>query len=175
MTMSEKGLVQVFTGDGRGKTSAGLGTVIRAAGYGLKVFAVFFMKGFHGQGEYTSLKKLGVEYVVKGRSGFLGPSYIKEEDRDLAVEALKIAKDAAASGKYDLIMLDELNTAVAWNLIDVVAVLKLIDAKAPSTELILTGRYADDQIITRADYVTNLDNIKHPFDNGIAPREGIDY
>jgi len=173
--MSEKGLVQVFTGDGRGKTSAGLGTVMRAAGYGLKVFAVFFMKGFHDRGEYTSLRKLGVEYSVNGRPGFLGPSYTKDEDRDLASEALKIANDATQSGKYDLVLLDEINTVVAWNLVDLRTVLKLIDGKAPSTELILTGRYADDRIIARADYVTKLDSIKHPFDNGIVAREGIDY
>jgi cob(I)alamin adenosyltransferase len=169
------GMVQVFTGEGRGKTSAALGTVMRAAGYGLKVFVVFFMKGHHELGEYASLQKLGVNFKVMGRPDFLGPADIQDKDRELARQALDAATTALVSGKYDLIVLDEVNTAAAWKLIGVGDVLRLINARPQGIELILTGRYADDLILARADYVTELINLKHPFDRGVPAREGIDY
>jgi len=173
--MINRGMIQVFTGNGRGKTSAAMGTVIRAVGYGLKVFAVFFMKGPRDAGEYSSLGKLGVDFRVTGRPGFLGPTDVQKEDMELAEQALETAYLAMASGNYDLVVLDEINTAAAWKLVNPNDVLKLIDAKPPATELILTGRYVPDAFIGRADYVTELVNIKHPYDKGAPAREGIDY
>jgi cob(I)alamin adenosyltransferase len=173
--MITKGMVQVFTGDGRGKTSAAMGTVMRAAGYGLKVFVVFFMKGTHEAGEYSSLEKLGVDFKVMGRPGFLGPDNVQKEDIQLAGQALETVSQAMTSGKYDLIVMDEINTAAAWKLVSTSEVLKLIDTKPQAVELIMTGRYAPDSFIGRADYVTELVNVKHPYDKGAPAREGIDY
>jgi cob(I)alamin adenosyltransferase len=169
------GMVHIFTGEGRGKTSAALGTVMRAAGYGLKVFVLFFMKGIHPGGEYSSLQKLGVDFKVFGRPDFYGPSDIKNEDRELARAAFKASIEALNSGQYELVVLDEINTAAAWNLIETGDVLKLIDAKPHGVELILTGRYAAQAIIERSDYATELVSMKHPFNRGTPARQGIDY
>lgn len=173
--MITKGMVHLFTGEGRGKTSAALGTAIRAAGYGLKVFVLFFLKGIHPGGEYSSFQKLGVDFKVFGRPDFYGPSDIRDEDLKLGREALKASVDAITGGRYDLVVLDEINTAAAWNLIETADVLKLIDSKPPGVELILTGRYASQLIIDKADYATELVSMKHPFDRGAPAREGIDY
>lgn len=168
-------MVQVFTGRGRGKTSAALGTAIRATGYGLKVCVLFFMKGIHPGGEYDSLRKLGIDFKVFGRPDFYGPSDIREEDRKLAKEALDASIEAITTGQCDLVVLDEINTAAAWNLIEAAEVLKLIDTKPQDVELILTGRYATQAVIDKADYATELVSMKHPFNNGTPAREGIDY
>lgn len=174
--MNKKGRVHIFTGNGRGKTSAALGNILRASGYGLKVFAVFFMKGEHKLGEYKILSKLkNVDWEIYGRSDFFGAAYIKDEDREYARKAYESALKAASSGKYDLVVMDEINTASHWGLISVGNVLELIDKRAESTELILTGRYADPEIIKKADQVTELLNIKHAFDKGLKPKKGIDF
>ncbi|PPD58313.1 cob(I)yrinic acid a,c-diamide adenosyltransferase [Dehalogenimonas etheniformans] len=173
--MELEGKVQVFTGDGRGKTSAALGTALRASGYGLKCFIVFFMKGPHKYGEYASLKKLGIDFQAFGRPNFLSPEDISPEDLNLSEQALKAARNAMESGKYDVIILDELNTATSWEIVDIGEVLKLIDNKPKGVELVLTGRYAPDRIIEKADYVAELKNIRHPFDLGLSARKGIDF
>jgi len=171
-----KGLVQIFTGDGKGKTSAALGTVVRALGHGLRVYFAFFMKGDYPYGERNTLSKLpNVNIASFGSGNFVNPADIKPEDIEQARQALAKAREAMLSGKYDLVVLDEVNVAVAWKLVELDEVLKLIKDKPNNVELILTGRNADAKLIELADLVTEMRKIKHPYDKGIKMRQGIDY
>lgn len=170
------GLVQIFAGDGRGKTSAALGTAIRAAGYGLKVFIVFFMKARQTLGEYKVLTDLpNVDWVAYGRPSFLKLSEAGPEDRELGSKALKAAEEAVMSGRYDLIVLDEVNNAATFDIIDLEAVKKLVKEKPTEVELILTGRFCSPELYKMADMITELKSVKHPFDKGIPARKGIDF
>ncbi|MEE9521037.1 MAG: cob(I)yrinic acid a,c-diamide adenosyltransferase [Dehalococcoidales bacterium] len=173
---SAKGLVQVVTGDGKGKTTAALGTAIRAMGHGLKVYFICFMKGDYPYGEWNILSQLPNFDVVRcGSREFIDPENIKPEDREQARKALALARETVLSGKYDLVVLDEVNLAVAWKLVALDDVIKLINDKPPNVELILTGRRADDKLIQLADLVTECRNIKHPYEKGIKARRGIEY
>ena len=171
-----RGLVQIFTGDGKGKTSAAIGAVIRALGHGLKVYIVFFMKGDYPYGERSILSQLpNVTMDSFGSSGFVDPANIKPEEKEQAKRALAAAREAMLSGSYDLVVLDEVNMAVAFKLIELDEVLKLIEDKPQGVELILTGRRADSRLVKSADLVTEMLNIKHPYDEGVAARGGIEY
>ena len=171
-----KGLVQIFTGDGKGKTTAALGTILRAAGHGLKIFIVFFMKGDYAYGEYNSLSRLpDVEMASFGFRKFTDPANIKPEEKEQAKAALETARKAVISGNYDLVVLDEVNVALGFNLIELDDVIRLIKDKPSHVELILTGRRADSRLIEMADLVTEMVKVKHPFDKGIKARKGIEY
>ena len=177
--MTEKnglGLVQVFTGNGKGKTTAALGTIIRALGHGLKAHIVFFMKGDYPYGEYSTLSKLtNVDVASFGFRHLTDPAHIKPEEIEQAELALAAAREAMLSGKYDLVVWDEVNVASALNLIELDEVLKLIAEKPPNVELIITGRYADNKIIEMADLVTEMVKVRHPYDNGVLARKGVEY
>lgn len=172
-----EGLVTVFTGDGKGKTSAAMGSVVRALGHGLRVYVLLFMKGqdfVHG--EINILSQLpNVTIANFGQRGWINKHDIKPEHKEQARKALATAREAMLSGNYDLIVLDEINIAVAGKLVELDDVIKLIDDKPPTVELILTGRYAKDGLIEQADLVTECLKIKHPYDKGITSREGIEY
>ena len=171
-----KGLVQVFTGDGKGKTTAALGAVIRALGHGLKVYIVYFMKGSYPYGERNILSKLpNVTMVSFGSQEFVDPANVKPEEKEQARQALAAAREAMLSGSYDLIVLDEVNIAVAWKLIELDEVVRLISDKPQNVELILTGRKADTELVKIADLVTEMLKIKHPYDKGVTARRGIEY
>lgn len=173
---SERRLVQVFTGDGKGKTSAALGTVLRAAGHGLKVYLVFFMKGDYPYGEDGVLEGVPNVTVARfGHRGFVDPANIKPEEKEQAQAALAACRQAMLSGNCDLVVLDEVNVAVAWGLVALDDVISLVREKPPGVELILTGRHADERLIELADLVTEMVNIKHPYDRGMPARKGIDY
>jgi len=170
-----KGLVQVYTGDGKGKTTAALGTVLRALGHGLRVYIVYFMKGDYPYGERQVLSGLpNVKFASFGSREFVDPANIKPEEIEQAREALAAAREAVLSGNYDLVVLDEVNIAVAWKLVELDEVVRLIGDKPSNVELILTGRYADTKIVQQADLVTEMLNIKHPYDKGIKARKGIE-
>lgn len=169
-------MVQVFTGEGRGKTSAAIGSVIRALGHGLKVHIIFFMKGNFPFGEQKILSLLdNVSFTSYGSNEFVDPDNIKPPQKEGAQAGLRAAREALHSGKYDLIVLDEINVAVHWKLVDIQDVLGLIKEKPASVELILTGRDADPKLIEQADLVTEMRNQKHPFEKGIDARAGIEY
>ncbi len=171
-----KGLVQVFTGNGKGKTTAALGTILRAAGHGLRIFIVFFMKGKYDYGEFSTLPKLpDVDMVSFGFRHLIDPTNVKPEEIEQARLALAAARKAVLSGHYDLVVLDEVNVALGFNLIELDEVVKLVRDKLPDVELILTGRYADNRLIELADLVTEMVKVKHPFDKGIKARKGIEY
>ena len=174
--LSSQGLVQVFTGDGKGKTTAALGAVIRALGQGRRVYIVFFMKGEYPYGERNILAQLShVDIASFGSLDFVDPADVRPEDREQAQLALAAAREAALSGNYDIVVLDEINVAVAFKLLPLAEVIKLIRDRPPQVELILTGRKADPELIKLADLVTECLKIKHPYDEGIGSRKGIEY
>lgn len=173
---SRRGLVQIFTGDGKGKTSAALGSIIRALGHGLRVYIIFFMKGDYPYGERNILNKLpNVTVASFGQEEFVDPTNVKLEQIAQAGQALASAREAMLSGKYDLVILDEINVAAAFKLISVDEVIQLIKDKPENVELILTGRKADPRLIQMADLVTEMVKIKHPYDCGITSRKGFEY
>ncbi len=170
------GLVQVLTGDGKGKTSAALGAVLRAVGHGLRVYLVFFMKGSYPYGEFSSLRNLpNVGWASFGFNCLTNPAKVRSEEVEQAELALSAAREAVLSGRYDLVVLDEVNVAAAWKLISMEDLVKLIRDKPPQVELVLTGRYADPRVIELADLVTEMVKIKHPYDKGTLARKGIEY
>jgi len=145
-------------------------------GHGLRVYISVFMKGDYPYGEWESLSQLPNIRVDKfGFRGFTDRANIKPEEKEQAKQALAAAREAMLSGSYDLVVLDEVNVAVAWKLIELDGVVKLIDDKPLNVELILTGRYADKELVKLADLVTECLKIKHPYDEGITSREGIEY
>jgi cob(I)alamin adenosyltransferase len=174
--VSKKGLVEVFTGDGKGKTSAALGAAVRAHGEGLKVYIAFFMKADYPYGEYKALDRMpNVTHVSFGQREFIDPVNIKPAEIEQAGRALAAAREAVMSRNYDLVILDEVNLAAAWKLVKLEDVLRLIKDKPEHVELILTGRKADNQLIEAADLATEMTKIKHPYDAGITARKGIDF
>jgi cob(I)alamin adenosyltransferase len=169
-------LVQVYTGDGKGKTTAALGLAMRAAGHGLRVYIVQFMKGWPNYGE---LKTVGGHPQITIRQ-FGRPEFVDSEkpeplDREMAQEALREARRVLISGSYDLVILDEVNVALKYGLIELRDVLALIEEKPKHLELVLTGRYAPPEVIERADLVTEMREVKHPYRIGIEGQEGIEY
>lgn len=172
----KEGQVQIFTGEGKGKTSAALGTIVRALGQDLKICVIVFMKGKYPYSEWTFLSQFpGVKIERFGTNKFTNKENPDPEAKEEAGKAMAAAEKALLSGKYNLVVLDEINLASAWNLIAVDDVVKLIEKRPASLELILTGRYADDRLIELADLVTECRKIKHPYDEGIKARKGLDY
>jgi len=172
----KKGLVQVYTGNGKGKTTAALGLAFRAVGRGFRVHIMHFMKFDPDYGEMSSAAKMGPNWSVEqvGRRGFVSFSNPAQEDIDLAQNAFSRALDLARSGDYDLLVLDELVNALGFRLISLEQVLELISSRATTTELVLTGRNAPQPLIDAADLVTEMKDIKHYYDSGQPARIGIE-
>jgi cob(I)alamin adenosyltransferase len=171
-----QGKIQVYTGEGKGKTTAALGLAFRAAGHGFRVMIIQFMKGEDKTGELLAAEKLAPWLTIKpmGRSGFIAKGYPAPEDLALAAKALDFAKEVTLGGAYDLLILDEINVALDFGLLPVEAVLDLIQKKPDSLELVLTGRNADPQIMEKADLITEMKNHKHYFTQGVPDRKGIE-
>ncbi len=170
-----KGYVQVYTGEGKGKTTAVFGLALRAAGAGLKVYFAQFVKGTKYSecravekylSAFITLKQYGMGYFVEREPN--------EDDRRMASEGLLEIKEIMCSGKYDLIVLDEANIALYYKLFSLGDLLDFIDAKPENVELVITGRHADPKIIERADLVTEMKEIKHYYRNGVEARVGIE-
>ena len=172
--MPMKGYVQVYTGDGKGKTTAALGLALRAAGAGLKVIILQFVKGME-YSEIKALEKHSDHITLKqyGRDCFIYREPEKE-DIEAAKTGLKEAGDIIASGNYDIVILDEANIATYYNLFSVDELLGLIDGKPDHVEIVITGRRADQRIIDRADLVTEMKEVKHYYWEGIKARKGIE-
>lgn len=172
----DRGLVQVYTGDGKGKTTAALGLALRAAGHGMRVHIVQFMKGWTDYGELVSLRNQpNITLVQFGRPDFVDRDNPDPRDVRMAQDALQHGLDVVASGEYDVVILDEVNVALDFGLVSLEQVLKLLDARPPHVELVLTGRAAHPEIMQRADLVTEMRSVKHPYDTGTAGRKGIEY
>ncbi|UCB45589.1 MAG: cob(I)yrinic acid a,c-diamide adenosyltransferase [Spirochaetota bacterium] len=170
-----KGYTHVYTGNGKGKTTAALGLAIRAAGAGLTVFIAQFCKGL----DYSELKTLKllkdrIQIEQYGKCSFIHGEPC-EEDTRLATEGLIASKEAIKSGKYDVIILDEVNVAVYFNLISIEDLLDIVDNKPENVELIITGRYAKKELIKKSDLVTRMCEIKHYYKKGIKARKGIEH
>ncbi|MCG0274603.1 MAG: cob(I)yrinic acid a,c-diamide adenosyltransferase [Thermosediminibacteraceae bacterium] len=173
---SKKGLVLVYTGNGKGKTTAALGLALRAIGHGEKVYMIQFMKGSPEYGEVQAIKYLpNFQLVQKGRDCFVKKGDPHPEDLRLAREGLDLARKVIASGEYDLIILDEINVAVDYGLVQEEEVLGLIDLKPEATTLVLTGRYATEKLMEKADMVSEVREIKHHYMKGISAQPGIEY
>ncbi|MEM3304642.1 MAG: cob(I)yrinic acid a,c-diamide adenosyltransferase [Thermoplasmata archaeon] len=187
----KKGLVEIYTGNGKGKTTAAIGLAVRAAGYGLNVYIIHFMKS----------KRYGEKNIIKNidniKEKFLGKPYFISKDPsikgkvknvvifepgnppkdyvELINSGLKLVNRIIKSGKYDLVILDEIITAMYFELVDIESIIKILDEKPKNVEIVLTGRYASKELIERADLVTEMVEIKHPYMNGVKARKGIDY
>jgi cob(I)alamin adenosyltransferase len=172
----EKGLIQVYTGNGKGKTTAALGLALRAVGHGLKVLVIQFMKGNINYGELESSKKLSpyLTMIQSGRETFVSKTNPDPVDMRLAQEGFDLAKKAIAGAAYDIIILDEIIIAVDYGLIPLSDLLRLLDTKPSGVELILTGRNAKPEIIERADLVTEMIEKKHYYKNGVSARKGVE-
>ena len=170
------GLVEVYTGDGKGKTTAALGLALRAAGRGLKVFIVQFLKGGFDYGELRLLEELpNIEVRAFGRGRFVTSSGPSEEDMEEARKAMELAREVVMSGEYDVVILDEVNVAIYFGLVSLDEVLSLIKEKPEHVELVLTGRKAPRELIDVADLVTEMREVKHPYKRGMPPRPGIEF
>ena len=177
--VEKKGLTIVYTGKGKGKTTAALGIALRATGYNKKICMIQFIKGSWHYGEMSSSKRLEPEFemvaVGKGFVGILDDNSPREDHEKIAQEAIKISNEKIHSGKYDIVILDEINYAVNLQLISINDVLNLIKNKPSDVDLVLTGNYAKDEVIEMADLVTEMKQVKHPFQRGIKAKEGIDF
>jgi cob(I)alamin adenosyltransferase len=171
----ERGCVQVYTGNGKGKTTAALGLAFRAVGRGLRVCMLQFIKGGGQYGEHLMAEKLAplLKIIQTGRPGWVNTKDITE-DRKTAQVALVQATQLLTSGDYDLMILDEINGAVGFGLIDEEQVLELIRLKPGNVELVLTGRNATQQVIDAADLVTEMRDVKHYYSAGVPARTGIE-
>ncbi|MHA7646401.1 cob(I)yrinic acid a,c-diamide adenosyltransferase [Nitrosopumilus sp. S4] len=177
--MEKDGLVIVYTGKGKGKTTAALGLALRATGYQKKICMIQFIKGSWHYGEMDSSKRLEPEFemvaIGKGFVGIIDDTSPKEDHEKVANEAIKISIEKIQSKNYDIIILDEINYAVNLGLVSLNDVLNLIKSKPKELDLVLTGNYAKEEVIEMADLVTEMKEIKHPFQKGIKAKKGIDF
>lgn len=171
-----KGLVQVYTGNVKGKTTASLGLVFRALGHGLRIYVMQFMKGQTVYGELESAKQFSDQLTIEqvGRPQFVKQGKQTIMDRQMAREAFARARELVSSGNYDLVVLDELNCAVDFDLVELEAVKEMIRSKPEHTELVITGRNVHPEIVELADLVTEMREIKHYYNTGQQARVGIE-
>lgn len=179
MIESRRGLIIVHTGPGKGKTTAALGTALRAVGQGLKVLMIQFIKGSWHYGELDAAKMLGdakFEILPMGR-GFvkIGTEKPDSEDVRLVEEAWKFAAGKIQSGDYDVVILDEINYAISYKMLDPEAVVEVLRQKPKMVHVILTGRNAHPSVVECADLVTEMREVKHPYQKGIMAQRGIEY
>ncbi len=178
----KKGIVQVYTGDGKGKTTAALGLALRAIGQGFKVYMIQFLKSPKlSSGEYKIRDIFGDNFDLNrlntpwwSLKSFKNDDHIKRMREVLKEEIIKL-KGIISSGKYNLIILDEINICLFYRLIDLKEVIEIIKNKPRDIELVLTGRYAPEELKEIADLVTEIKMIKHPFSQGLKARRGIEY
>ncbi len=171
-----QGLVMVYTGDGKGKTTAAMGLILRAAGHDQRVLLVQFMKG-QPTGEVAALKRYlpQVDIWRSGREEFVNPEQPDDQDVRLASETMQRVLQTVTAGNYDLVVLDELNVAVDYNLVREEAVLQLLAEKPKSVTLVLTGRGATEAIMQAANLVSEVREVKHHWRQGIVAQSGIEY
>lgn len=176
MAKLEKGIIQIYTGNGKGKTSAAFGLALRALGRGLKVYVIQFIKGGFDYGELHIVDRFpDMTLKAFGRGRFITDSPPSQEDVQLADDAMSLAEQVVKKGEYDVVILDEVNVAVSLGLVKVERVLNLIKNKPRCVELVLTGRYAPKELVKAAQLVTEMREIKHPFSSGLPARKGIDF
>ncbi len=174
--MKDLGLIQVYTGNGKGKTTASLGLAFRACGHGFKTCMLQFMKECADYGEVKAARHLpAFELVQVGRNDFVDLANPDPLDVKLARDGWEKAKEIIDSGRFDIVILDEINVAMACGLLAAADVAAFLTAAKRQVEIILTGRYAPEEIIAVAHLVTDMREVKHPYQNGQEARQGIDY
>ncbi|RLI04584.1 cob(I)yrinic acid a,c-diamide adenosyltransferase [Candidatus Bathyarchaeota archaeon] len=176
MSKLKQGILQVYTGDGKGKTTAALGQALRAIGHGFKVYMIQFMKGYK-YGEIFAAEKLYPNLIIEqfGRPNHVKKGKPERIDFELARKGLLKAKEIVESGEWDMVILDEINVALDYGLINLEDVLELIKNKPPHVELVFTGRYAPKEIISLAELVSEVKEVKHPYRKNFKPRPGVEY
>jgi cob(I)alamin adenosyltransferase len=171
----ERGTVQLYTGDGKGKTTASMGAALRAAGHGKRVLVIQFMKG-RLYGELAAVERIvGFSIEQYGRDEFVDPKKPEQVDIDLARKGWERALEASKDEELELLVLDEINVAVSFGLIELSEVVEFVKCKPDRLELILTGRYAPDELIELADTVTEMREVKHHYQKGVKARKGVEY
>lgn len=169
-----KGMLHIYTGNGKGKTTAALGLALRMLGAGFKVYVAQFVKGLH-YNELNTLQKLeGIEVKLYGRQCFI-KGEPQEEDVQAARAGLEEVRSILQEGRYQLMILDEVTIALYYNLFSEEELLSAIEDRAPGVEVVITGRYASDTLIDKADLVTRMEEVKHYYHRGIPPRAGIEH
>jgi cob(I)alamin adenosyltransferase len=176
---SDRGLVVVYTGNGKGKTTAAMGLALRAAGYGRKVLVIQFVKAWF-TGEKGGFEPLpNVEFIQAGKGFYkiLGDKLPEDEHLEAAQEAFDLAQAKISSGDYDVVVLDEIIGTITGGLLPIEPLLDMIDTKPPQMDLVLTGHRGEElpMLLERADLVTKMVKVKHPYDSGILARKSIDY
>ncbi|PIE56061.1 MAG: cob(I)yrinic acid a,c-diamide adenosyltransferase [Desulfobulbus propionicus] len=171
-----RGLLMVFTGHGKGKTTSALGMAMRAAGHGMKVLFLQFIKGSWKYGEMEAIARFPetIELLVEGR-GVTWKSDDLDKDKAAAINAWSKAKEAISSGKYDMIVLDEFTYLLLYNMIDRSEALQTLAAKPSALHLVITGRNAPPELIEQADLVTEMQAVKHPYKEGIKAQKGVEF
>jgi cob(I)alamin adenosyltransferase len=175
MTGQREGYVQIYTGDGKGKTTAALGLALRALGHDLRVAVLQFMKADPMWGEIVMLRRLGVEVQQCGLDHWVIKGEATDEDLAAAAQGFGRARDLVMGGEYDVVVLDELVTALFFKLVPLGDVLALLRDRPPHVELVLTGRRAPEELLAAADLVTEMVARTHYYDAGVEAREGIEY
>jgi len=175
--MAQKGLILLYTGNGKGKTTAALGQVLRAAGHGFKVAAIQFIKNLENTGEIKAAEKIFANHleIYPMGTGFTWDAKDREELRRAAEKGWELAKEKINSGHYCMVILDELTYALNYGLLDQAEVIDFLAHKPEKLHIIITGRDASEKLIDLADLVTEMKEIKHPFKQGIKAAKGIEY
>ena len=172
----KKGLLMVFTGDGKGKTTSALGLALRSAGHGLKVCFVQFIKGSWRYGEMVAVERFAeeIDFHVTGR-GFTWKSDDIEKDKEAAREAWALAREAMASGRYHLVVLDEFTYLLKYGMLETAPVIETLANRPDDLHVAITGRAAPPELLEAADLVTEMRAVKHPYDAGIQAQKGIEF
>lgn len=177
--LPNRGFVIVYTGGGKGKTTAALGLAVRSIGYGWRICMIQFIKGSWQYGEIEGVKRLLPNFELnvagKGFVGILNDKKKHSEHKLAAKEALELSRKKIISGNYQIVILDEINNALSLNLIDVDDVLDILKIRPKEVSIVLTGSEADKRIIEIADLVTEMNSVKHPYEKGVISIKGIDF
>jgi len=175
--MAQKGLILLYTGNGKGKTTAALGQVLRAAGHGFKTAIIQFIKNLENTGEIMAAKKIFAEHleIYPMGTGFTWDAKDREELHLAAEKGWALAREKINSGSYSMVILDELTYALNYGLLDQDEVIAFLEQKPEKLHIIITGRDASDKLIALADLVTEMKEIKHPYKKGIKAMKGIEF
>ena len=177
MALSDRlGMVHIITGPGKGKTSAAFGMALRAAGQGLRVLVIQFLKTAETTGEVKAIKAVkGITIRQFGTGKFVEKGRVSEADRRYAQEAMNLAREVVEKGECDMLILDEVNTAVRFGVLSAQDVVDLLKSRMEEIEVVLTGRDAPQELLEFADYVSHVEGKKHPYERGVSARKGIEW
>jgi len=175
--MAQKGLILLYTGNGKGKTTAALGLVLRAAGHGYKTAIIQFIKNLENTGEIKAAKKIFAEHleIYPMGTGFTWDAKDRDELRRAAEKGWELAREKIHSGNYSMVILDELTYALNYGLLDQKQVISCLRQKPPELHIIITGRDASAELIALADLVTEMKEVKHPYQQGVKASKGIEF